>query len=254
MRLLAVLGSATAPGRLRRAVAEALERAAGGAVELIDLAERRIAPADGRPPDQLGDDTQATLAAIAGADAVVLATPVYRGSLTGTLKNLLDHVPVEALGDKPVAIVAMGATRTTSWAPSATSATSSPSSARSSPRRSTSRARFRGRRAGRARRRASSTPRSRPRSSSPPRARERSAPTRSRRGPATPSPIDRGLEPQAVCAQPSSASRSSAAKDRRRARGLRFVRRRRVRDSRRWATGCVFCAGWRILRLRRARR
>ena len=110
MRLIAVLGSATPPGRLHRAVAEALDRAADADVELIDLGERRIAPADGRPPDSLGDDTQATLAAIERADAVLLATPVYRGSLTGTLKNLLDHVPVEALRDKPVAIVAMGAT------------------------------------------------------------------------------------------------------------------------------------------------
>jgi FMN reductase len=41
---------------------------------------------------------------------VLLATPVYRGSLTGTLKNLLDHVPVGALQGKPVGIVAMGAT------------------------------------------------------------------------------------------------------------------------------------------------
>ena len=40
---------------------------------------------------------------------MLCATPVYRGSMTGTLKNLLDHVPVEALRDKPVAIVAMGA-------------------------------------------------------------------------------------------------------------------------------------------------
>jgi len=110
VRLVAVLGSATSPGRLHRALAEALDRAADGEVELIDLGERRIAPADGRPPDALGDDTQATLAAIARADAVVLATPVYRGSFTGTLKNLLDHVPIEALRDKPVAIVAMGAT------------------------------------------------------------------------------------------------------------------------------------------------
>jgi len=107
-----VLGSATAPGRLHRAVAQALERAERHgelSVELIDLAERRIAPADGRSPDALGDDTAATVAAIAAADAVVLATPVYRGSFTGTLKNLLDHVPVEALRDTPVAIVAMGA-------------------------------------------------------------------------------------------------------------------------------------------------
>ena len=109
-RLVAILGSATPPGRLRRAVAEALDRATGLEVELIDLGERRIAAADGRAADTLGDDTQATLTAIEHADAVLLATPVYRGSFTGTLKNLLDHVPVEALRDKPVAIVAMGAT------------------------------------------------------------------------------------------------------------------------------------------------
>jgi FMN reductase len=112
MRLVVVLGSATAPGRLHRALAEAVERAERGrgtAVELIDLAGRRIAPADGRPPEALGDDTAALVAAIGAADAVVLATPVYRGSLTGTLKNLLDHVPIEALRDTPVAIVAMGA-------------------------------------------------------------------------------------------------------------------------------------------------
>jgi FMN reductase len=111
MRLVAILGSATPPGRLRRAVSEALERVPDGIdAELIDLGERRIAAADGRPLEALGDDTPAIVGAIAGADAVLCATPVYRGSMTGTLKNLLDLVPVEALRDKPVAIVAMGAT------------------------------------------------------------------------------------------------------------------------------------------------
>jgi len=111
-RLVAVLGSATAPGRLHRALSEALARAAAPGrlrTEMIDLAAVTIAAADGRPPEQLGDDTAATLAAIDAADAVVLATPVYRGSMTGTLKNLIDHVPTEALRGKPVAIVAMGA-------------------------------------------------------------------------------------------------------------------------------------------------
>lgn len=111
--LTAVLGSVTPPGRLRRALSEALDRAsASGATRvdgLIDLAEKRIAFADGRPPDALDDDTAAVVAALDRADAVVLATPVYRGSLTGALKNLLDHVPVAALQGTPVAIVAMGA-------------------------------------------------------------------------------------------------------------------------------------------------
>lgn len=111
--LVAIVGSATPPGRLRRAVAAALDRAsaAGADVDLIDLAELTIAPADGRPPAELADDTAAVLEQIAAADAVLLATPVYRGSLTGVLKNLLDHVPVEALERKPVAIVAMGASQ-----------------------------------------------------------------------------------------------------------------------------------------------
>jgi hypothetical protein len=41
---------------------------------------------------------------------VLLASPVYRASFTGALKNLLDLTPVEALRAKPVGIVAMGAT------------------------------------------------------------------------------------------------------------------------------------------------
>jgi FMN reductase len=111
-RLTTVLGSVTAPGRLHRAVTEAVDRLVaerGVEAELVDLAHRRIAFADGRSPDALGDDTAAVVGALERADAVVLATPVYRGSLTGALKNLLDHVPVLALRGTPVGIVAMGA-------------------------------------------------------------------------------------------------------------------------------------------------
>ena len=110
-RLTAVVGSVTPPGRLRCAVSDALARAsADGRVEgeLIDLAEKRISYADGRPLDALDDDTAAVVTSLARADAVVLATPVYRASMTGALKNLLDQVPVAALQGRPTAIVAMG--------------------------------------------------------------------------------------------------------------------------------------------------
>jgi FMN reductase len=113
VRLTAVVGSATPPGRLRRAVEEALTRAEQqSAVDtrLIHLAEVRIGAANGTPADQLEDDTAAVLAVLADADAVLLATPVYRGSFTGVLKNLLDHVPIAAFEGMPVGIVAMGAT------------------------------------------------------------------------------------------------------------------------------------------------
>jgi FMN reductase len=111
LRLLAVIGSVTPPGRLRQAVEEALERIRPlvAAAELIDLRERRISFAGGRDPQTLGDDTDAVVQAIASADVVAFATPVYRGSMTGALKNVFDLLPVPALQAKVVALVAMGA-------------------------------------------------------------------------------------------------------------------------------------------------
>jgi FMN reductase len=111
--LLAIIGSVTPPGRLRRAVSEALDRRAaalGHRPGLIDLGEQHVSFASGAPLETLGDDSAAVVAAIGDADSVLLATPVYRGTLSGSLKNLLDLVPVEGLQGKTVGIVAMGAT------------------------------------------------------------------------------------------------------------------------------------------------
>jgi FMN reductase len=110
LRLLAVVGSVTPPGRLRRAVEEAVERIglSVGAVEVIDLGEQRISFADGREQESFEDDTGAVVEAVERADVVVFATPVYRGSMTGALKNVFDLLPVPALQEKVVALVAMG--------------------------------------------------------------------------------------------------------------------------------------------------
>jgi FMN reductase len=93
-------------------VTGALERAAntGQATVLLDLGQLSLGFADGRPLDQLNDDTPKLVAAIEAADAVILATPVYRATLTGALKNALDLLPIEALQGKPVGVIAMGAT------------------------------------------------------------------------------------------------------------------------------------------------
>ncbi|MBS1676243.1 MAG: NAD(P)H-dependent oxidoreductase [Actinobacteria bacterium] len=109
--LRVVLGSTTPPGRMHRAVEGAIERAAGRgtSADLLDLGTLRLGFADGTPPEDLDDDTAATIAAVAAARAVILATPVYRGSLSGSLKNLLDLTPVPALQGKVVGLVAMGA-------------------------------------------------------------------------------------------------------------------------------------------------
>ena len=112
-RLLAVIGAVTPPGRLDAAVRFAAECAAARpqvSADVLSLGEHRISFADGRPLDRFPDDTARVVGAIAQADAVLLASPVYRASFTGALKNLLDLTPVEALRAKPVGIVAMGAT------------------------------------------------------------------------------------------------------------------------------------------------
>ncbi|MCW2994275.1 MAG: NADPH-dependent reductase [Conexibacter sp.] len=105
-----VLGSVTPPGRLHAAIAAASTRASarhpGLEPQLLDLAELTIPFADGRPPE---GDTAHVIDRLTNAGAVLFATPVYRGSLTGALKNLLDHVPVAALRDTPTGIASMGA-------------------------------------------------------------------------------------------------------------------------------------------------
>lgn len=108
-KIVVVLGSVTPPGRLRRALATAIAELEDADAELLDLGEHQVSFAAGTDPSELGDDTGLLVAKIAAADAVLFATPVYRGSLSGSLKNLIDHVPVAALEGKPVGIVAMGA-------------------------------------------------------------------------------------------------------------------------------------------------
>src|SRR5262249_19250157 len=99
-RFAAVVGAVTAPGRLNQAIAYAAEQAAarpGVSATLVNLADPRISFADGRPLDRFTDDTARVVGALSEADAVLIASPVYRGSFTGALKNLLDLAPVDAL-------------------------------------------------------------------------------------------------------------------------------------------------------------
>ena len=112
-RFVAVVGAVTAPGRLNAAIGYAVERASarpGVTASLLSLADYHISFADGRPLDRFTDDTTRVVAALAEADAVLIASPVYRGSFTGALKNLLDLTPVDAFRNKTIGIVAMGAT------------------------------------------------------------------------------------------------------------------------------------------------
>ncbi|GAB6880628.1 FMN reductase [Halorubrum gandharaense] len=118
--LLGIVGSVSANSKTRSAVEVALdaaEEAPNVETKVLHLAEYDLATADGRKLDQYEGDTAAALQAIVDADAYVVGTPVYRGSYSGALKNLLDMVPrgmwqadVAPFENAAVGLVATGAT------------------------------------------------------------------------------------------------------------------------------------------------
>src|SRR5713101_5533169 len=114
-RLIAIVGSVTPPGRLLNAMRWLLDNARASQqeveYELINLADKKVAFADGRPPEQYNDDTAAIVASARSAQIVLLDRRVSRGSFTGALKYLLVHLPRGSLAGKPVGIIAMGATQ-----------------------------------------------------------------------------------------------------------------------------------------------
>jgi len=108
MNVAVVYGAATPPGRLSAALDHAANRlgGAGAACSRIDLHELALpfAPAE---LDAAGRDA---IESVPRAGAMLLASPVYRASFPGVLKNFFDHLPVEALAGKPVGWVVVGAT------------------------------------------------------------------------------------------------------------------------------------------------
>ena len=114
MKLLGISGSMTKSGRTRTAVQFALDAArrrfSETEIELLDLREWKIALLDGRALAEYEDDTPRVVETISRAHCFLIGSPIYRGTYTGALKNLLDHVPVEALMGKVVGLIATAAT------------------------------------------------------------------------------------------------------------------------------------------------
>ena len=112
--LLGIHGTVTNPGRLHQALESALAAATAQdsfiTTELLHLGDHQISFADGRPPEAYGDDTEKVLEQVTSADMYIIATPIFRASFTGALKNLLDHIPVEGMMGKACGLIGMGAT------------------------------------------------------------------------------------------------------------------------------------------------
>ncbi|WP_050615335.1 NADPH-dependent FMN reductase [Bacillus testis] len=108
MKLVGVSGSLT--GHKTAAAVKQVLHAAQKAdpsidIELIDLKDYDIEFVVGKPLALYNEDTQNVVAKIVEADAVLFGTAIYQASITGALKNMLDHLPVTALQSKVVGMV-----------------------------------------------------------------------------------------------------------------------------------------------------
>ncbi|MBM7554332.1 NADPH-dependent FMN reductase [Thalassobacillus pellis] len=77
---------------------------------IINLSDYEMQFIDGRPNDQYNEDMQKLISHVEEADAYIIATPIFQGSIPGTLKNLFDGLSPLAMRYKPVSIVANGGT------------------------------------------------------------------------------------------------------------------------------------------------
>lgn len=87
-------------GALRRALDAAED--AGARTELVDLREYDLPMYEpGRALEECGEDVGRFVEALRGADAVILSTAAYHGTLAGVTKNALDYAQFLARDERP---------------------------------------------------------------------------------------------------------------------------------------------------------
>lgn len=77
-------------------------------VESLNVGEYDVQFCDARDPAKYEGDSKQVIDKIVEADALLVGTPMYRGSYTGLLKNVFDLIPNDALLGKPVGLIATG--------------------------------------------------------------------------------------------------------------------------------------------------
>src|SRR4051794_37631878 len=101
MTTVAVSAGETATSKTRALAVAALDAAGGGRlVELRDLSADGLL---GRADDA---DVAAAVDAATNASILILASPVYRATVTGALKSFLDRFPTDALRETAVVLAA----------------------------------------------------------------------------------------------------------------------------------------------------
>jgi FMN reductase len=93
-------GGSSSLGALRRALRAAEE--AGGETELLDLRKLNLPMYEpGRRLDAYGPEVRTLVEAVRAADALILSTAAYHGTLAGVTKNALDFTQFLARDERP---------------------------------------------------------------------------------------------------------------------------------------------------------
>ncbi|MCX4528604.1 MULTISPECIES: NADPH-dependent FMN reductase [unclassified Streptomyces] len=107
-RLLALTGSPSVHSRTTVVADHVLRRLSHAGFETTHLAVRDLPAADLLAARRGEPEIRRALEAVAEADGVVIATPVYKASYTGLLKAFLDLLPQDGLAGKTVLPLATG--------------------------------------------------------------------------------------------------------------------------------------------------
>ncbi|MEV0411875.1 NADPH-dependent FMN reductase [Streptomyces sp. NPDC050448] len=106
--LLALSGSPSPHSRTAVVADHVLHRLAHAGYDTAHLAVRELPAADLLSARRGEPEIRRALEAVAEADGIIVATPVYKASYTGLLKAFLDLLPQDGLAGKTVLPIATG--------------------------------------------------------------------------------------------------------------------------------------------------
>lgn len=111
LKIIGFAGSWSRPSRTRALVEATVARVAarsGAEARTHDLADLAHALGTTLRADEAPAEIAAVLNDIVTADALVVGSPVYKGTYSGLFKHLFDLIEPRALKDKPVVLTATG--------------------------------------------------------------------------------------------------------------------------------------------------
>ena len=111
LHIVGFAGSSSVPSRTRSLVETIVETTAlrsGARTTIYDLVDIHPSLGATLDPRHAPPDLVDLIETITNADALVVGSPVYKGTYTGLFKHLFDLIDPKALKDKPIVLTATG--------------------------------------------------------------------------------------------------------------------------------------------------